>query len=155
MSTKDNRDAVLNYIDKAHQNLHIIGKKSNRVIGLVVPICLVVLAFCYNVISLSNSITFLGLTIELTTTLLLVILCSVCYMLQVFLYGLGIKETENSDLIIKLYKDLGFENESMVNENACVLEYPNPLTVAFSQRMEGKFRFVTFCNESAFSIHHL
>lgn len=144
------KSVVLNYIDKAHQNLYIIGKKINRTIGLIVPVCLIIIAICFDVIKLSDSISFIGLTFKLSDSLLLVLLCSICYILQVFLYGYGIKETENSDLIIKLYKDIGFEHDSLVNENACVLEHPNPLSISFSPRMEGEYKFVARCNEAAF-----
>ena len=95
----NNKDVTLNYIDKVHINLHAIGKKMNRTLVSLFLICLLLLALCFDVVSLSNNITFLGISIEIEVVTLYVVLCVFCYFFQVYLFGLGIKGSENSDLI--------------------------------------------------------
>ncbi|NPE29027.1 hypothetical protein HNV12_13895 [Methanococcoides sp. SA1] len=139
---KPYRDVTLSYIDKAHTSLHLIGKKLNRTSLTLFIVCLVTLGVNYGLLNISSSFSFLGFTFQIESSLIIIGLCIWCYFLQVYFYGLSVKESENSDLIVNLYKKLGFYDGSLNSEDACVLEYPSILSIAFSKLMKKKLTVV-------------
>lgn len=145
-------DIVLNYIDKIHISLQSIGKKLNRTIIFLLLVNILLLAIEFKLISISNSFTFLGFVIEMSTITLSVVLCVCCYFLQVYMFGLSVKESENSDMIINLYKKMGFYDESLNLEDACVLEFPHVLNIAYSKRMKKNGKWIGRLNDSGFMI---
>jgi len=146
------RDIVLSYIDKTHISLQAIGKKLNRTIIFLFLVNVLLLAIHFNLISISNSIPFLGLVIQVPTVILTIVLCICSYFLQVYMFGLGVKESENSDMIVNLYKKTGFYHESMNSEDACVLEYPHILSISFSKRINKNKKGIGMINDFAFII---
>lgn len=147
-----NQEVALNYIDKVASSTNIIGKKLNRTIGFLILSCVILLGLNFDIISISNKIPILGIDIQVTESVLILIMCCCCYLLQVHMFGLGVKESENIDILVNLYKKLGYYDESMNMEDACLIQYPIFINISFSKRIKRSRKFANFLNDSAFLI---
>ncbi len=150
-----NQEVALNYIDKIAVNIQVIGRKLNRTIGFLLVCSLILLGLNYDIISISNKIPVLGLEIQVSESIVLIIMCICCYLLQAYMFGLGVKESENIDVLANMYKKLGFYDESMNLEDACLIEYPTFITISFSRRIKKSKKLINVFNDSAFMLYSL
>lgn len=147
MNLKENKDVVLNYIDKTHISLHLIGRKLNKTMSMMFIVCSLILLIKFEVIKMTGTLSLSGLSFQISSSFLIIALCILAYFLQAYFLGLGVKESENSDTLVKLYKKLGYYDETLNSEDACLIEYPTYIVIAFAKRVKKNKKIIGGVND--------
>lgn len=125
------KELILHYIDKVHSSLTGTITALNRVWILLVVFSFILIILCFGLVSTSNSgFSYGGL--NLIVPFWIIIFGGAWVIGILFIYMLSL-ETQRGVLveeIIKLYKSIGYENDSMKLGGTGALEIPNMMTIA-------------------------
>ncbi len=132
------KELALHYIDKVHMSLLETGKAINRYAMYVVTTSLLLMALGTGLLDVGKTISISGLSISIPSW----VISYVGAWILIFFYGsfLGLINHENwlYKVVIRLYRSIGFSDESMESHSENTLEYPGVLTISASKRSLGK-----------------
>jgi hypothetical protein len=124
---------ALNYIDKVSAALLETGKGVNRALITSLTMSLVVTGLCFGSVSIDQKITFGGTSLNVPFSVILVGCSWVIAMAFTHCVALTSHETRLRDVILRLYRDIGFSDPSLDDLIANPLEYPNVFTTVTSR----------------------
>jgi|JFJP01.1.fsa_nt_gi hypothetical protein len=132
------KEVTLNYIDKLHNSLQLVGKILHSFIKWNFFVCIILIFISIGEIKFIQKSTFFGFEFEFSIKLLMIVLsCLISWMLAQ-ITGLLNQETEIRDSILRLYSEISFEDSSMSDKEANPLEYPSYWTIPFREKIYGK-----------------
>lgn len=131
------KDLTLHYIDKIHVSLIETGKAINRNLIYIVILSLLLIALGSGLLEAEKNISVAGLVFSFPYWTISYAGAWILIFYYVSFIGLIGHETRLRDAILRLYKKIGFSDQSMEELQANPLEYPNFVTTSVSERNIG------------------
>lgn len=123
------RTVQLHYIDKVHSALKETGESISRVVIFQTLLSLITIALSAGVIFSDTDYTVSGFTFHVSFPLVLVSGAVAVGCLLMSQLGLVQHEDNLRDTVLRLYRELGYDDMSMANPLANPLESPNVVTI--------------------------
>lgn len=145
MKNKPDTSLQLHYIDKVHTSLIETGNLINKVVFIQTFISLIIVALATELISVDKEYSLEGLKFYISSPLILVsgsILIGFLLMSQL---GLLKHEEQLRDTIFRLYEEVGYSDQSMLDLIANPLESPNVATIIlnlYQSRLQKRPSFI-------------
>ncbi len=140
MSENVDRELTLHYIDKVHTSLLETGQSINRSIVSLALLVVIILALSSGIVSVNQNISLGGFNFNVSISIVLTGGAWAIGLLFIYILGLDYHDSILRDTILRLYKSLGFSDESMFDLESNSLEFPNILTITLNtKRMPSYF----------------
>jgi hypothetical protein len=123
---------VLNYIDKLHSLQTESGKAINRTYALLLGFCLLTVAVSSGMAVADTKFTIIGLNVAFPSWAPPYIGAWLVFILYVQLLSFVSHENRLRETILALYKEIGFEHDSLKSRQVNLLEYPNVVNLIAS-----------------------
>jgi len=124
-----NTTVTLNYIDKLTVALYDTGKQVHRSMTIIIVMSILMLGLLLNIVAIPGELNMGSIKLTFSSSFILIILSwSLTYVYIRFL-GLTKHELYLFKTIRRLYKNIGFEDDSILDTTYTALEYPNTITL--------------------------
>jgi hypothetical protein len=142
MNPEKSTNITLDYIQKLYGNMQAAGKYSNQLSFINTLLTALLFAFSIGIVDIKNNFSVSGLSFELQMTKQILLLITSFLISATFMFasGMGAHSGLLREQIIRLYKEIGFNDLSFLSTPASVLEYPSIVghTVGFMDRLSSE-----------------